>query len=82
MGLQDLSTTWNACALFEAFARKRESCSCWNARCGAEAVRIFIGEETGLARWKGFAGRRALCRGRTHARRAGVIGPTRMAYDR
>ena len=69
--------------LFEAFARKREILQLLDRTVQAEGIRIFIGEETGMAPLEGVslvtapysAGGRVLGV-------LGVIGPTRMAYDR
>jgi heat-inducible transcriptional repressor len=83
MGLQELSDLDRLRELFEAFARKREILQLLERTVRAPGVRIFIGEETGLAPLEGVslvtapyaAGGRVLGV-------LGVIGPTRMAYDR
>lgn len=83
IGVQDLSDLDRLRELFEAFARKREILQLLERTVHAPGVRIFIGEETGLAPLEGVslvtapyvAGGRVLGV-------LGVIGPTRMAYDR
>ncbi|KGM53584.1 HrcA family transcriptional regulator [Lysobacter arseniciresistens ZS79] len=83
MGLQDLSDVDRLRELFEAFARKREILQLLERTVHAPGVRIFIGEETGLAPLEGMslvtapygAGGQVLGV-------LGVIGPSRMAYDR
>ena len=83
MGVQELADLDRLRELFEAFARKREILQLLERTVQAPGVRIFIGEETGLAPLEGVslvtapytAGGRVLGV-------LGVIGPTRMAYDR
>ncbi len=83
MGVQELSDVDRLRELFEAFARKREILQLLERTIHAQGVRIFIGEETGLAPLESMslvtapytAGGRVLGV-------LGVIGPTRMAYDR
>ncbi len=83
MGVQELSDVDRLRELFEAFARKREILQLLERTIQAQGVRIFIGEETGLAPLESvslvtapyMAGGRVLGV-------LGVIGPTRMAYDR
>jgi heat-inducible transcriptional repressor len=83
MGVQELSDLDRLRELFEAFARKREILQLLERTLRAPGVRIFIGEETGLAPLGGVslvtapyvAGGRVLGV-------LGVLGPTRMAYDR
>jgi heat-inducible transcriptional repressor len=83
MGVQDLADLERLRELFDAFARKREILQLLERTARAPGVRIFIGEETGLAPLEGVslvaapysAGDRPLGV-------LGVIGPTRMAYDR
>ena len=83
LGVQDLSDLDRLRELFEAFARKREILQLLERTLRAPGVRIFIGEETGLASLEGMslvtapyaAGDRVLGV-------LGVIGPSRMAYDR
>ena len=83
MGVQDLSDLDRLRELFEAFASKREILQLLERTIRAPGVRIFIGEESGLAPLDRVslvtapytAGGRVLGV-------LGVIGPTRMAYDR
>ncbi|MEZ0470156.1 heat-inducible transcriptional repressor HrcA [Luteimonas salinilitoris] len=83
MGLQDLSDLDRLRDLFDAFTRKREILQLLERTAGAPGVRIFIGEETGLAPLEGVSlvsapyGSSGQVLGVL-----GVIGPTRMAYDR
>ena len=85
MGLQELSDLERLRELFEAFARKREILQLLERTADAPGVRIFIGEETGLAPLEGVWLVTASYRGGPDGRVLGVlgvIGPTRMAYDR
>ena len=87
MGLQELSDLDRLRELFEAFARKREILQLLERTVDAPGVRIFIGEETGLAPLEGVSLVTASYRsgGGPDGRVLGVlgvIGPTRMAYDR
>lgn len=83
IGVQDLADLERLRDLFDAFARKREILQLLERTIHAPGVRIFIGEETGLASLDGVslvsapyaAGGRVLGV-------LGVIGPTRMAYER
>jgi heat-inducible transcriptional repressor len=83
MGLHDLSDVDRLRELFETFSRKREILQLLERCIHAQGVRIFIGEETGLASLDACTvvtapygtGGRVLGA-------LGVIGPTRMAYDR
>jgi heat-inducible transcriptional repressor len=83
MGLQDLSDMDRLRDLFEAFSRKREILGLLERCTRAPGVRVFIGEESGLAPLDGCTVVTA-----PYARAGqvlgvlGVIGPTRMAYDR
>ncbi len=83
MGLQDLSDLERLRELFEAFARKREILQLLERTIRAPGVRIFIGEETGLAPMGGVSVVTApyIAHGQVLGV-LGVIGPTRMAYDR
>ncbi|NYZ63335.1 heat-inducible transcriptional repressor HrcA [Luteimonas deserti] len=83
IGVQDLSDLDRLRELFEAFARKREILQLLERTIHAPGVRIFIGEETGLAPLEGMSLVTApyTAGGRTLGV-LGVIGPTRMAYDR
>jgi heat-inducible transcriptional repressor len=83
MGLQDLSDIDRLRDLFEAFSRKREILGLLERCTRATGVRVFIGEESGLAPLEACTVVTA-----PYARAGqvlgvlGVIGPTRMAYDR
>lgn len=83
MGVQDLSDLERLRELFETFARKREILQLLERTLQAPGVRIFIGEETGLAPMDGIS----VVTAPYHAGGQvlgvlGVIGPTRMAYER
>ena len=83
MGLQDLSDLDRLRELFEAFARKREILQLLERTVHAPGVRIFIGEETGLAPLEGMSLVTApYAAGGQVLGVLGVIGPTRMAYER
>ncbi|WP_159015794.1 heat-inducible transcriptional repressor HrcA [Cognatiluteimonas profundi] len=87
MGVQDLSDLDRLRELFEAFARKREILQLLERTLRAPGVRIFIGEETGLAPLEGMSLVTAPYRaGGTADGQVlgvlGVIGPSRMAYER
>lgn len=83
MGVQDLSDLERLRELFEAFARKREILQLLDRTLQAPGVRVFIGEETGLAPLDGCTVVTApyVAQGRVLGV-LGVIGPTRMAYER
>lgn len=83
IGMQDLSDLDRLRELFEAFARKREILQLLERTIHAPGVRIFIGEETGLAPLEGVSLVTApYAAGGQVLGVLGVIGPTRMAYDR
>jgi heat-inducible transcriptional repressor len=87
MGVQDLSDLDRLRELFEAFARKREILQLLERTLRAPGVRIFIGEETGLAPLEGMSLVTAPYRaggvaGGQVLGVLGVIGPSRMAYER
>jgi heat-inducible transcriptional repressor len=83
MGVQDLSDLDRLRELFEAFSRKREIVQLLEGCIHAKGVRLFIGEESGMAPLDH-------CSVVTAPYGAdgkvlgvlGVIGPTRMAYER
>jgi len=83
MGVQELSDLDRLRELFEAFARKREILQLLERTIHAQGVRVFIGEETGLASMDGCTVVTApyAANGRVLGV-LGVIGPTRMAYER
>ncbi len=83
MGKQDVSDVDRLRELFEAFQRKRDLLQLLERCSRAEGVRLFIGDESGFAAldtWSlvtapyGVGGRVLGV--------LGVIGPTRMAYER
>ena len=83
MGLQELSDVERLRELFEAFARKREILQLLERTVQAPGVRIFIGEETGLAPLESVSLVTApYSAGGQVLGVLGVIGPTRMAYGR
>lgn len=83
MGLEELSNIDRLRDLFDAFQRKRDLLALLEQCSEAPGVRLFIGEESGFAPLDDcslvtapyVAGGRILGA-------VGVIGPTRMAYDR
>jgi heat-inducible transcriptional repressor len=83
IGMQDMSDLDRLRELFEAFASKREILQVLERTLRAPGVRIFIGEETGMAPLDGISLVTAPygVGGRTLGV-LGVIGPTRMAYER
>jgi heat-inducible transcriptional repressor len=87
LGVQDLSDIDRLRELFETFARKREILQLLERTLRAPGVRIFIGEETGLAPLEGMSLVTAPYRAGGVADGQvlgvlGVIGPSRMAYER
>ncbi|BDU16863.1 heat-inducible transcriptional repressor HrcA [Lysobacter auxotrophicus] len=83
MGVQELADLDRLRELFEAFSRKREILQLLERTVQAPGVRIFIGEETGLAPLEGMSLVTApYVAAGTVLGVLGVIGPTRMAYDR
>jgi len=83
MGVQELADLDRLRELFEAFSRKREILQLLERTVQAPGVRIFIGEETGLAPLEGMSLVTApYVASGTVLGVLGVIGPTRMAYDR
>lgn len=83
MGLQELSDIDRLRELFEAFSRKREILALLERCTQATGMRVFIGEESGLAPLEGCTVITAPygAQGRVLGV-LGVIGPTRMAYER
>ena len=83
MGLQGMSDMDRLRELFEAFSRKREILALLERWTNAPGVRVFIGEESGLAPLDACTIITAPYA--SHGQILGVlgvIGPTRMAYDR
>lgn len=83
MGLQDLTDLQRLRGLYEAFQQKRELLALFENCADAPGVRVFIGEESGFAPLAGCTMVTATygAQGRVLGS-IGVIGPTRMAYDR
>lgn len=83
IGVQDLSDLDRLRELFETFSRKRELVQLLDRCIHAQGVRLFIGEESGMAPLDGCSLVTAPygSDGRVLGV-IGVIGPTRMAYDR
>ena len=83
MGVQDLSDLDRLRELFDAFARKREIVQLLERCIHAQGVRIFIGEESGVAQLDGCTVVTAPYQAHGQVLGVlGVIGPTRMAYER
>jgi len=83
LGLQDLNDIDRLRGLFEAFAEKRELLQLLERTARAPGMRVFIGEETGLAPLEGMSLVTApYGRGGQALGVLGVIGPSRMAYER
>ena len=82
MGSPDMADVERLRHLFDAFAQKREILGLLERCARAQGVRIFIGEETGLAPFGGCTVVTApyAVNGRVLGV-LGVIGPTRMAYE-
>jgi heat-inducible transcriptional repressor len=83
LGLQDLARVEHLRELFEAFQRKQELLRLLENCIHADGVRLFIGEESGFE----ALGQCSLVAAPYGADGKvlgvlGVIGPTRMAYDR
>jgi heat-inducible transcriptional repressor len=83
MGARGASDMDRLKGLFEAFTRKREILGLLESCANAQGVRVFIGEESGLAPLTGFTviGAPYAADGRVLGV-LGVIGPTRMPYER
>jgi heat-inducible transcriptional repressor len=83
VGVHDLSDMDRLRELFEAFQRKRDLLAVLERCARAEGVRLFIGEESGFAALDKYSLITAPygVEGRVLGV-LGVIGPTRMAYER
>ena len=83
MGAQGVADVDRLRELFEAFQRKRDLLNLLEGCARAEGVRLFIGEESGFAALDGLSLVTApyCIEGRVLGV-LGVIGPTRMAYQR
>ena len=83
MGVDGLSDLERLRGLFEAFSRKREILGLLESCADAEGVRVFIGEESGLAPLAGCTVITAPYASEGQVLGVlGVIGPTRMPYER
>ena len=83
MGVDGLSDLERLRGLFDAFSRKREILGLLESCAGAEGVRVFIGEESGLAPLAGCTVITAPYASEGQVLGVlGVIGPTRMPYER
>jgi heat-inducible transcriptional repressor len=83
MGVQEFADVDRLRELFDAFSRKREILQLLERTAQAPGIRIFIGEETGLAPLDGISLVTApYMAGGQVLGVLGVIGPTRMAYER
>ncbi|HMB58258.1 MAG TPA: heat-inducible transcriptional repressor HrcA [Arenimonas sp.] len=83
MGLNGLSDMDRLRELFEAFSRKREILALLERCTHAPGVRVFIGEESGLAPLEACTVITAPYASQGKVLGVlGVIGPTRMAYER
>lgn len=83
MGVDGLSDLDRLRGLFEAFSRKREILGLLESCADTEGVRVFIGEESGLAPLAGCTVITAPYASEGQVLGVlGVIGPTRMPYER
>lgn len=83
MGAQGLSDMDRLRSLFEAFSRKREILGLLESCADAQGVRVFIGEESGLAPLQACTVITAPYSSQGQVLGVlGVIGPTRMPYER
>ncbi len=83
MGYEEMADIGRLRELFEAFQRKREMLQLMEMCAQAQGVQLFIGEESGHAALDGCSVVTASygSNGRVLGS-VGVIGPTRMAYER
>jgi heat-inducible transcriptional repressor len=83
MGYEEMADIGRLRELFEAFQSKRELVQLMEMCAQAQGVQLFIGEESGFAALDGCSVVTASygSNGRVLGS-VGVIGPTRMAYDR
>lgn len=83
MGLDDLSDMARLRSLFDAFARKHDVLRLLDACVKAEGMQIFIGRESGYQQFDQCSVVTAPYSAEDEVFGVlGVIGPTRMAYDR
>lgn len=83
MGYEEMADLGRLRDLFETFQRKQELLQLMEMCAGAQGVQLFIGEESGYAALDGCSVVTATygTRGKVLGS-VGVIGPTRMAYER
>jgi heat-inducible transcriptional repressor len=83
MGAQGMSDMDRLRSLFDAFSQKREILGLLDTCANAQGIRVFIGEESGLAPLQSCT---VITAPYTSAGQVlgvlGVIGPTRMPYER
>jgi heat-inducible transcriptional repressor len=83
MGLEDLADVDKLRSLFEAFSRKRDLLHLLDQSMNSEGVQIFIGQESGYQLLDSCSIVAAPYGGDGQTMGVlGVIGPTRMAYER
>ena len=83
MGISDLSDMGRLRQLFEAFTHKREMLHLLDQCMSADSMQIFIGEESGYQTFSDCSLITAPYQADDNTVGVlGVIGPTRMAYDR
>jgi heat-inducible transcriptional repressor len=83
MDFAELSDIETLRRLFEAFSKKRFMLDLLDKSINASGVQVFIGEESGYEMLDGISVVTAPYRvDADHIGVLGVIGPTRMAYDR
>lgn len=83
MGAEGMSDMEHLRNLFDAFSQKREILGLLDTCANAQGIRVFIGEESGLAPLQSCTVITApySCQGQVLGV-LGVIGPTRMPYER
>ena len=83
MGMSGMADMDRLRSLFEAFSQKREILGLLDSCANAQGIRVFIGEESGLAPLQSCTVITApySSQGRVLGV-LGVIGPTRMPYER
>lgn len=83
MGVQGMSDMEHLRSLFDAFSQKREILGLLDSCANAQGIRVFIGEESGLAPLQACT---VITAPYSHQGQVlgvlGVIGPTRMPYER
>jgi heat-inducible transcriptional repressor len=83
MGMHGMSDMDRLRSLFEAFSQKRDILGLLDSCSQAQGVRVFIGEESGLAPLRSCTVITAPYSSQGQVLGVlGVIGPTRMPYER